>query len=142
MIENQKNKIQLPPGPLVTLGTPFVDDRGVIQPLVGHSMASSQMIISKPGALRANHYHKEDWHYCFMVSGSMNYYHRAVGAEERPESLLIKEGQMIFTPPMWEHAMEFLEDSVFINFAGLPRDQVSYEDDLVRIELIKPKPQE
>jgi hypothetical protein len=45
---------------------------------------------------------------------------------------------MVFTPPMVEHAVEFLEDSVFLNITGKPRDQGSYEQDLVRVELYKP----
>ena len=32
--------------------------------------------------------------------------------------------------------MQFLEDSVFINFANRQRDHASYEEDLVRVKLI------
>jgi hypothetical protein len=44
---------------------------------------------------------------------------------------------MVFTPPMVEHAMKFLEDTVFVTLDSNSRDQESYERDLVRIELIK-----
>ena len=121
---------------LVSLSAPFSDARGAIQPLVEGGFASAQLISSVAGAVRANHYHKEDWHYCYMVSGSMNYWSRAVGADVEPSCIKVGAGQMIFTPPMEEHAMQFLEDSVFINFANRQRDQASYEEDLVRINLI------
>lgn len=123
--------------PFVEMEEPYVDSRGEIIPLFEDAVSSSQVITSKKGSIRANHYHKTDSHYCYMVSGSMNYYHRAVGADSEPVSCVVKAGQLIFTPPMLEHAMEFLEDSVFINFAENKRDQKSYEDDLVRVELIK-----
>ena len=123
---------------LISLDAAFTDARGAIQPLVEGGFASAQLISSKSGSIRANHYHKEDWHYCYMVSGAMRYWFRDVGATDTPTCIEVGAGQMIFTPPMEEHAMEFTEDSVFINFANRQRDQASYEKDLVRVELVKP----
>ncbi|MEM7406259.1 MAG: cupin domain-containing protein [Pseudomonadota bacterium] len=121
---------------LVELGSPYSDARGAIQPLVEGGFASAQAISSTAGSVRANHFHKEDWHYCYMVTGGMNYWFRPVGSSEQPHCIRVEAGQMIFTPAMEEHAMEFTEDSVFINFANRQRDQASYEQDLVRIDLI------
>jgi len=45
---------------------------------------------------------------------------------------------LVFSPPLVEHAVEFLEDSVVLNITGKPRDQGSYENDLVRVNLYKP----
>jgi quercetin dioxygenase-like cupin family protein len=126
-----------PAEPLVALETPFVDGRGRIQPLVDRMMRSAVLIESKKGALRANHYHKTGWHYCYVISGCVEYYHRPHGSEGEAEFLLVKAGQMVFTPPMVEHAMKFLEDTVFVTLDSNSRDQESYERDLVRIELIK-----
>ena len=56
-----------PSEPLVNLKSPFVDKRGSIQPLVDLIMKSAVMIESKAGSLRANHYHKTDWHYCYVI---------------------------------------------------------------------------
>ncbi len=126
-------------GPIVSLDTPFSDLRGEIQPLVNGGFESAQRISCLKGSVRANHYHKKDWHYCFMVKGSMRYYTRAIDADIEATWTLVTAGQVVFTPAMEVHAMEFLEDSVFINFAGRPRDQVDYEDDLVRVELIPAK---
>ena len=63
---------------LVNLEKPFVDSRGEIQPLVDLMMRSAVLIESKAGSLRANHYHKTDWHYCYVVSGEIEYLHRRV----------------------------------------------------------------
>lgn len=123
-------------GPIISLDKAYKDARGAIQPLVTGEFESAQLITCMKGAVRANHYHREDSHYCYMVYGSMRYYTRPTGSTDDPTWILVTKGQMVYTPPMEDHAMEFLEDSAFVNFAGRPRDQADYENDLVRIELI------
>jgi quercetin dioxygenase-like cupin family protein len=126
-----------PTGPVVSLPEPFVDARGAIQTLVEGGIHSVQIISSKTDTVRANHYHKSDSHYMYVVTGSMKYYSRSAGAKEQPRWVLVTAGQMVFTPPLVEHAVHFLEDSVFLNITSEPRDQSSYEDDLVRVELFR-----
>ena len=60
----EEEKAAGPSEPLVELEKPFVDVRGAIHPLVDRLMKSAVLIESKKGTLRANHYHKTDWHYC------------------------------------------------------------------------------
>jgi quercetin dioxygenase-like cupin family protein len=74
----------------------------------------------------------------YVVSGRMKYFHRAAGETEAPTWLTIEAGQLVYSPPMVEHAVEFLEDSVFLNITGKSREQATYEDDLVRVNLHKP----
>lgn len=126
-----------PTGPIVSMPAPFEDARGVIQTLVDGEIQSVQIITSKARTVRANHYHRTDSHFMYMVEGAMKYFHRPAGDKSTPEQLLVKAGQMVFTPPLVEHAAEFLEDSKFINITSKPRDQGSYENDLVRVELHK-----
>ncbi len=132
----EEEKASWPQQPLVELEKPFVDVRGAIQPLVDRMMKSAVMIESKAGTLRANHYHLTDWHYCYVLSGCIEYYHRPTGSEEEPEMLLVEAGQMAFTPPMVDHGMKFPEDTVFLTLSRNPRDQETYEADVVRIEMI------
>lgn len=122
---------------LVALESPHADARGAIQLLVERHMRSACLITSKKGAVRANHYHKTDWHYCYVVSGSLEYYERPVGSKEKPKPLLVTAGQMVFTPPWAEHAMRFLEDSTWVTLSRNPRDQASYEEDVVRVQVIE-----
>jgi len=123
---------------IVPLQSPFVDGRGAIHPLVDVTMRSALLIHSKKGSVRANHYHKTDWHYCYVLSGSIDYHHRPVGSKAKPEVVHVKTGELFFTPPMVEHAMVFPEDSSFLTLSHNQRDQKAYEDDLVRVELVKP----
>ncbi len=125
-----------PRQPLVPLDKPFVDARGAIQPLVDEMMKSAVLIESAKGALRANHYHKTDWHYCYVLEGAIEYFHRPTGSDAEPERILVEAGQMVFTPPMVDHAMKFPEDTRFLTLSRNPRDQATYEADVVRIELV------
>lgn len=118
---------------LVDLAAAHRDERGAIQPMVDAAMKSCVMITSKAGAVRANHYHRTDWHYCYVLSGRLEYSHRPVGSTAAPERLVVGAGQMVFTPPMVEHAMRFLEDTVFFAWGRNSRAQAVYEADVVRI---------
>ena len=125
-----------PKTPKVSLEKPFIDARGNIQPLVDIMMKSAVLIESKAGSLRANHYHKTDWHYCYVISGSIDYYHRKFGTDTKPELLQVKQGEMVFTPPLVEHCMKFPIDTTFLTLSRNPRDQATYEADVVRVDLI------
>ena len=78
-----------PLSPLVNLSKAFVDKRGSIQPLVDLMMKSAVMINSKAGSLRANHYHKTDWHYCYVISGQIQYFYKNVNSNKMPEMISV-----------------------------------------------------
>ncbi|MBF0625106.1 MAG: cupin domain-containing protein [Magnetococcales bacterium] len=120
---------------IVTPPAPFADARGAIQPLVDVDMKSCVLISSKKGTVRANHYHKTDWHYCYVLSGVIDYHHRPTGSSSQPEVVTIRPGQLFFTPPMVDHAMVFREDTVFLTLGRNSRAQEVYEADVERIHL-------
>ena len=134
----EEEKATWPKETLVELEKPFVDVRGSIHPLVDRLMKSAVLIESKKGTLRANHYHKTDWHYCYVISGCIEYYHRPPGSEAEPERVVARAGDMVFTAPLVDHGMVFPEDTVFLTLSRNPRDQATYEADVVRIDLLKP----
>lgn len=121
---------------VVPVEKPYVDARGVIQNLVEADIRMAVVITSKKGAVRANHYHKTDWHYCYVLSGSIEYFHRPAGSRSAPERVLVQAGQLFFTPPMVEHAMRFPEETVFLTLSRNARDHEAYEADVVRVRLI------
>ena len=138
-IEDSSQDKNLPEKEIIELENPFIDQRGEIQPLVDKIMKSAVMIHSKAGSMRANHYHKTDWHYCYVISGEIEYYHRKTNSLETKKKIKVKKGQMVFTPPMVDHAMVFNVDTTFLTLSRNFRDQKTYESDVVRIELIDPK---
>ena len=117
---------------------PHEDERGSIQPLYDLPTKSVVLISSIKGSVRANHYHLTDWHFCYIVSGQIDYYHRAHGSNVAPERVRILVGQLFFTPPLVDHAMVFTKDTTFFTFGRNPRDQKSYEADVRRIRMIDP----
>ena len=125
-----------PKQPIVPLEPAHTHERSSIQPLVERMMRSAQLIASTKGSVRGNHYHKTDRHDCYLVSGSLEYYERPVGSKEPGKKTLVKAGQMFFSPPLVEHAMKFLEDSVWLTLSRNPRDQDAYEKDVVRVRLV------
>jgi dTDP-4-dehydrorhamnose 3,5-epimerase-like enzyme len=135
----EEEKATWPATPLVELEKPFVDVRGTIHPLVDRLMKSAVLIESKKGTLRANHYHKTDWHYCYVISGCIEYYHRPTGSSEEPECVVAQAGEMVFTAPLVDHGMVFPGDTVFLTLSRNPRDQATYEADVVRIDLLNPE---
>ena len=123
---------------IVELDDAFEDNRGGIQPLVDMHMKSCVLISSRKGTVRANHYHQTDWHYCYVLSGEIDYYHRPHGSDQQPEKVAVREGQLFFTPPMVDHAMVFTKDTDFLTFGRNSRSQEVYEADVVRIDPINP----
>lgn len=128
-----------PTGVIVPLKPAYADLRGTIQPLVDMDMKSCVLISTKTGAVRANHYHRTDWHFCYVISGSIEYYHRPVGSTALPAHVTVHAGQLFFTPPMVEHAMVFAEETVFVTLGRNSREQEAYEEDVVRIDPIEPR---
>lgn len=115
---------------------PFIDARGEIRNLIDEAFSSAAIITSVKGAVRGNHYHLTDYHYCWLQKGKMVYYHRPVGDSGPPQQFTIEEGQIFYTPPMYEHAMHYLEDSTMFVMARNNREMANYEADTIRIPLV------
>ena len=123
---------------IVELEPPHADERGAIQSLVNFPMKNLSLISSSARTVRSNHYHVTDWHYMYVMSGSFEYYYRPTGSSEPPQMITVKTGEMVFTPPMEDHATVFLEDSLLLVMSRNPRDQEAYEADVRRVVLIDP----
>ena len=124
---------------LVELEAAHMDSRGCIQMLVNILTHNVSMITSAKGSVRSNHYHLRDWHYIYVLSGSLNYYYREHGKDLKLEKFIAKQGDLIWTPPMEDHATVFLEETHILALSYLPRDQEAYELDVRRIVLIDPE---
>ena len=117
----------------------FTDQRGAITKILDDgktTIKSILLITSEKGAIRANHYHKKDSHYCYLLSGKIEYTEQPVDKKSEPETTILEAGDMIYSPPMTMHAVRFLEKSVLLTLATEYRDQADYESDTVRVNLI------
>jgi dTDP-4-dehydrorhamnose 3,5-epimerase-like enzyme len=110
----------------------FSDNRGEIISLI-EDFANVQIIYSKKGSMRANHYHKTDSHYCYLITGSIEYIWRD-HSDNVFNKELISSGELFLTGPNIDHEMIFIEDSIMVVISEYKRDSVSYENDIVRIK--------
>jgi uncharacterized RmlC-like cupin family protein len=122
-----------------TLRPPAVDARGEILNLIDAPFTSAAVIRSVAGAVRGNHYHTTDYHYCWLQSGRMIYWHRPVGDGGPPRREVITAGELFYTPPLVEHAMVFTEPSVMVVLARNNREMANYEADTIRIPTLVPE---
>lgn len=115
------------------------DERGSITNLLLLDVGSVATIRSSRGSVRANHWHREDWHFTLVLEGALAYVERPVGDRASVGDVhRFIVGDMFFTPPSREHAMIFLEDSTVLTFAKRRRDHASHEEDVVRVNFIPP----
>jgi|TARA_B100001059_G_C17701745_1_gene510511 dTDP-4-dehydrorhamnose 3,5-epimerase-like enzyme len=128
-----------PDDPEVIIDHSFKNDNGEIINLLLQNFTSVALIHSKQGSVRANHYHKTDWHYAYILEGEINYFWRKKNTTNELNSRVFKKNKMFFTPPLVEHAMFFPVQTSFITFAKNRRDHQNHENDLVRFKIIDSK---
>jgi len=110
----------------------FEDERGrIIDILEKEIIEYVTLISSKKGSIRGNHYHKESMQYIFVLKGSLKLLTQMPG--EKIETVLIKSGDLVFTPPMEKHTVIALENSEFLVFTRGPRGGKNYEKDTYRL---------
>lgn len=136
------NNGKFPTGITVPLDNPFIDDRGTISNLWLGQSGSVTLIHSNKGSIRACHYHKNDWHACYILSGTVKYFERDLNEKESgclPLQLntieqIFGPGSMFFTRPWVVHKMEFLTDTTMLTINNIRKDHDNYENSVVRVE--------
>ena len=121
---------------LINLPKGYEDARGIIQPLCDLNMKSASLIVSKANTWRANHYHKNDWHFIYVLKGSFEYYFKKTNSDEKIKKKIVKKGELLFTGPVVDHAMFYIKETEIIVLSKNPRDQKTYEEDTVRIDFM------
>lgn len=116
----------------------FTDERGFISRLVDDDNIHFRAVLyitSRKGTVRGNHYHKQDAHYVYCLSGKFRYSEKSMNkTSSKKESVILKPGDLVLSRPMVAHSMEFLEDSVFLAITTEPREHEKYEEDTVRLK--------
>lgn len=131
-----------PDDPKVVLDEPFRNANGSILNLGFGAFGGTALIGSAAGSVRSNHYHKTDWHFLYVLRGSVHYYYRPAdvkdtdGKKPEPSVMIFREGEMFFTPPMMEHAVYSPSATEMISVSKNARRHVDHEADLVRVELL------
>lgn len=117
----------------------FKDERGIIANIIEDQgdIRHVAIITSKPGCVRANHYHPIQWQYCYIIRGSYESYSKDLRVKDAPlQKIIAKTGDLVITPPMIAHAMKFLEDTEFLNITSGSRDAAHFGEHTIKYKLI------
>jgi hypothetical protein len=121
---------------IIKLSNRINDKRGFIQPISDFDMKSASIIYTKKKQWRANHYHKKDWHFIYVLKGAFEYYYRNTGSNKKIKKKIVNQGQLLFTGNMIDHAMFYMVETEILVLSKNPRDQKTYEQDTVRIDFM------
>ena len=111
------------------------DDRGYIKSIINQPCTNTSIIMCNPGSVRANHYHLRDWHYMYILEGSMDYFFFD-NVLNKVNYMYLNKDQIVYTPPREVHATYFSEQTKLIVISYLARDEISYEADTRRVDFI------
>ena len=117
--------------PIIQIPQKFEDERGAIFNIADGILGDVAVITSRSGSVRANHTHQDDWHLSYLIDGEIKYFWED---EHKQNSIIIKPGELFYTPPKTPHKMVFLKESIFIAVAAMSRTQANYENDTTRLE--------
>ncbi|WP_158843542.1 cupin domain-containing protein [Saccharothrix deserti] len=115
------------------------DDRGRIIALPPFAAAGAMVIESVAGAVRGNHYHVNESHLMYVVSGLMIYIEEGLD-----KSLMVTEvgpGQSVISPPGASHCTVFAADTVFVALSDRDRRGDKYEGEVVRVAPMERRPE-
>ena len=114
------------------------DDRGLISDIFYNSNINHVAFIeTKPHKIRGNHYHKQTTQHILVTKGSLEYWYKNSKDEEESKFVLLKQGDIVTTPPFEIHALKILENgNEFIVFSEGLRGGSDYEKDTLRVPSI------
>ncbi len=118
-------------------GSAFLDKRGWLKKILDGNFSSCIEVFSKKGSIRANHYHKKDKHFMYIISGELLYSYKNRKRGSKVKIKKMKKGNLFFTPAMQEHMAYFTKNTHFLAFSTRKRTRFDYEKDLIRVEMDK-----
>ena len=119
------------------IGKIFKDKRGTLQKIIDGNFSSCIEVYSKKGSIRANHYHKKDKHFMYIISVELLYSYKNRKRGSKVKIKKMKKGDLFFTPAMQEHMAYYTKNTHFLAFSTRKRTQFDYEKDLIRVEMEK-----
>ena len=118
-------------------GKVFKDERGYLLKILDKGFSSSIEIYSKRGSIRANHYHKKDEHFCYILKGEILFFYRNRKKGSKLNYKVMRKGDLFFTTYQQDHLAYFLKNTHFLSYSSRKRDKFDYEQDLVRLNMDK-----
>ena len=120
-------------------GKVFKDERGYLLKILDKGFSSCIEIFSKKGSIRANHYHKKDEHFCYILRGEILFFYRNRKKGSKLNYKVMTKGDLFFTTYDQDHLAYFLKTTHFLSYSSRKRSKFDYENDLVRLNMDKEK---
>ena len=117
----------------------YADDRGEIVALPHFATAGTMVIESEAGAVRGNHYHDNESHLMYVVSGRMIYIEETPGG--RVTVAVVGPGQSVVSPAGAPHCTVFPERTFFVTLSDWDRRGHRYEDEVTRVQPLEERPE-
>ena len=118
-------------------GKVFRDERGYLLKILDKGFSSCIEIFSKKGSIRANHYHKKDEHFCYILKGEILFFYRNRKKSSKLNYKIMRKGDLFFTTYNQDHLAYFLKNTHFLSYSSRKRTKIDYENDLVRLNMDK-----
>lgn len=116
------------------------DNRGYIADIFyKHPIDHVAVIDTVPRSMRGNHYHKQTIQHMLITKGSLEYWYRSLDSDEPTKCVVLREYDLVSTPPGEVHALRMTEANQFIVFSEGLRGGQDYEADTFRTECIIPE---
>jgi quercetin dioxygenase-like cupin family protein len=110
----------------------FEDERGKITDILAREEIQFVTLITQAkGTTRGNHYHKETIQWNYVLQGKLKLLTQFPGSPV--QSTQLEVGDLAVTDQGERHALEALEDSVFLVFTRGVRGGEDYEKDTYRL---------
>ena len=117
------------------VGKTFKDKRGWLKKILDGNFSSCIEVYSKKGSVRANHYHKKDTHFIYIINGEILYFYKDRKRRAKTRFKLMKKNDLFFTPSMQEHMAYFTKNTHFLAFSTRKRTKFDYEKDLIKVNM-------
>ena len=112
------------------------DDRGSILGISNKfNIEEINLIESKSGSIRGNHYHKKSFELFFIIEGEIEVIVQKVaddGLVGKQEKFIVKENDIFFIKPYVVHTFNIVKDSKWLNALSLKHD--SDNPDFFRVD--------
>ena len=117
------------------VGKAFKDKRGWLKKILDGNFSSCIEVYSKKSSIRANHYHKKDKHFIYIINGEILYFYKDRKKRAKTRFKIMKKSDLFFTPSMQEHMAYFTKNTHFLAFSTRKRTKFDYEKDLIRVNM-------
>lgn len=110
----------------------FSDDRGSLTQLVHDGWKQVNYITSIAGAIRGNHYHKENVEAFYVISGRFKLTAQKIN-DSQTEEYEMKAGDFFVVQPNINHSFEYLEDTQLISMYDIGVEKADGSKDIYSV---------